>query len=319
MSTNEQRRIEAISAFQKACIEFGEDKTEENGNAMYAAKGELLLATLQPPAPEQPPTTVTCVEGPTFKKGMKIYAPGCMIDGYIVTQGAPLADADTLRQCAYPDSATPMAAKPDNLDIHSCSPFCDRPECVADRTEQQVCAGCLQPAYCRASGCVQPEQQAQAGELNTVWALKFPGDARVNLSTIFDTEADAIEYRKTCVTSGIQIVPLITLQSHREAIAKLEGEFCKDTGTFDIPSLESIGLSMPTPREYAAALRVRWQKKLDEAIAKRDAALVACVEALKHLAHNARASGAEMGLALVVSDDAITQANEAVGRKGGGV
>lgn len=47
-----------------------------------------------------------------------------------------------------------------------------------------------------------------------------------------------------------------------------------------------------------------------EAIAQHRAAMEESVEALRHLSQNARVSGAEMGLALVVAKDAITHANQ---------
>lgn len=53
-----------------------------------------------------------------------------------------------------------------------------------------------------------------------------------------------------------------------------------------------------------------------EAIAQHRAAMEESVEALRHLSQNARVSGAEMGLALVVAKDAITHANQVLGKEG---
>ena len=51
MNTNHDALREAVSAFRKACIEFGQDGTEETGNAMYAAQRDLL-STISQPMPE---------------------------------------------------------------------------------------------------------------------------------------------------------------------------------------------------------------------------------------------------------------------------
>ena len=56
----------------------------------------------------------------------------------------------------------------------------------------------------------QPEAGStqQAGEME-VFGLQWPGEDRINLSTVFDTEAEAWEYMQNrCDTPGIRIVRL---------------------------------------------------------------------------------------------------------------
>jgi len=40
------------------------------------------------------------------------------------------------------------------------------------------------------------------------YALKWPSDNRINLSTVYDTKDEAVIYAERCVTRGITIVPL---------------------------------------------------------------------------------------------------------------
>jgi hypothetical protein len=51
--------------------------------------------------------------------------------------------------------------------------------------------------------------QAPAGATLDVFGLQWPGEDRINLSTVFDTEAEALEYRDNrCDTPGILVVRL---------------------------------------------------------------------------------------------------------------
>lgn len=87
-------------------------------------------------------------------------------------------------------------------DIHLCSPFCKRPQCVADR---------------------EAEPQAQAGEPEVVaWAVyQLSGDhTGTVLHEIFFTEEDANRAASFLGEFWHGTETLITLQSHREAIAK---------------------------------------------------------------------------------------------------
>ena len=51
-----------------------------------------------------------------------------------------------------------------------------------------------------------PAKMASSAGEPEVWALVFPGDSRLNLSTIFDTEAEAREYVERC--GAAEVVPL---------------------------------------------------------------------------------------------------------------
>ena len=57
----------------------------------------------------------------------------------------------------------------------------------------------------------------QAGEME-VFGLQWPGEDRINLSTVFDTEAEALEYMQNrCDTPGIRIVRLSSNTSTAQA------------------------------------------------------------------------------------------------------
>lgn len=196
----------------------------------------------------------------------------------------PQAQSATLRQCTNPDSAGPEGAKP-----------CSYPDCKCP-TETP----CLQ-------GRAQPQAQGEP----EAWALKFPGDNRLNLSTVFDTEIEAREYRGTCVTAGIEIVPLITVQSHREA--------------FEAVRLANVEAKQMWDMLYAD------YKAQKEALAQHRSALKECVEALKLAMHwagpamerdmRSPSNSQWMVEKTQAQEDsiyaAITHANQVLGRKEG--
>lgn len=207
-----------------------------------------------------------------------------MISASPAAPAQPQAQSATLRQCTNPDSAGPEGAKP-----------CSYPDCKCP-TETP----CLQ-------GRAQPQAQGEP----EAWALKFPGDNRLNLSTVFDTEIEAREYRGTCVTAGIEIVPLITVQSHREA--------------FEAVRLANVEAKQMWDMLYAD------YKAQKEALAQHRSALKECVEALKLAMHwagpamerdmRSPSNSQWMVEKTQAQEDsiyaAITHANQVLGRKEG--
>tara|TARA_B100001250_G_C19777960_1_gene780474 strand:- start:1054 stop:1851 length:798 start_codon:yes stop_codon:yes gene_type:complete len=185
MNTNHDALREAVSAFRKACIEFGQDGTEETGNAMYAAQRDLL-STISQPMPEAAAQGWIPVDRQMPKSGQIVLAlqkwdhsgklgviraawvaakteessPESDIgeydeatDTYYDPEGwyeqishwdeisaAGVSGATIVAWMPLPDvlSASPAApAQPDpSADIHSCSQFCTRPGCVAQREPQ---------------------------------------------------------------------------------------------------------------------------------------------------------------------------------------
>lgn len=67
----------------------------------------------------------------------------------------------------------------------------------------------------------EPAAGEQAGAV--AYALQWPGEARLNLSTVFDTEAEASEYLARC-SPGVIVVPLFALAAPGAAIAAREQE-----------------------------------------------------------------------------------------------
>ena len=52
--------------------------------------------------------------------------------------------------------------------------------------------------------------EARAAQAQPVaWALQWPDDSRLNLSTVFDTQLEATDYRESC-SDGVVVVPLYT-------------------------------------------------------------------------------------------------------------
>lgn len=157
-----------------------------------------------------------------------------------------------------------VAPKAEPSDIHSCGLFCNRPECVAAR-----------------------EAQAQGEPEVVAWAM--PRSDGLVLDVICPDEHEA--------HAGDYTIPLITLQSHREAMKQL----------------------LEANASYAG--RERWWNdrmfELEQRLAKKDAALLACVEALKLaktiIMFNQRPTG-NVGAATI--DAAITHANQVL--EGGG-
>ena len=57
----------------------------------------------------------------------------------------------------------------------------------------------------------------QAGEME-VFVLQWPGEDRINLSTVFDTETEALEYMQNrCDTPGIRLVRFSSKAAHGPA------------------------------------------------------------------------------------------------------
>ena len=57
----------------------------------------------------------------------------------------------------------------------------------------------------------------QAGEME-VFVLQWPGEDRINLSTVFDTEAEALDYMQNrCDTPGIRLVRFSSKAAHGPA------------------------------------------------------------------------------------------------------
>ena len=62
-----------------------------------------------------------------------------------------------------------------------------------------------------------PPATQQAGEME-VFGLQWPGEDRINLSTVFDTEAEALEYMQNrCDTPGIRLVRFSSKASTAQA------------------------------------------------------------------------------------------------------
>lgn len=80
--------------------------------------------------------------------------------------------------------------------------------------QSAVCNGCFQPSHCRANGCVQPEPQAQAGEPEVVGYVDEFGNF----------ENSAKQWMEEECIRGVDWYAVITLQSHREAIAKKDAD-----------------------------------------------------------------------------------------------
>jgi len=64
-------------------------------------------------------------------------------------------------------------------------------------------------AQCAREALAAHEAEHQAGEA-VAYALLFPGDPRLCLSTVFDTYPEAINYAVTRVSGPVEIVPLFT-------------------------------------------------------------------------------------------------------------
>lgn len=111
--------------------------------------------------------------------------------------------------------------------------------------------------------------QAPAGETPDVFGLKWPGEDRINLSMVFDTEAEAAEYLENrCDTPGILVVRL-TAQ----------------------PALTAQAAPAPTHEQIAAYLEATGAYVTNDA--SREAAIANAVAA--HKAQAAPAAGAVAG------------------------
>ena len=70
-----------------------------------------------------------------------------------------------------------------------------------------------------------------------VWALQWPDDSRLNISTVFDTQLEATDYLKSC-SDGVVVVPLYAAPQPT-AQAQDDAEACADTRRLNF--LESRG------------------------------------------------------------------------------
>lgn len=151
-----------------------------------------------------------------------------------------------------------------------------------------------QVGYALRAALQQPEPQAQAEPEVVAWCVLEPW-----LTGKFEAQ-DC--FSDVALDANVGWVPLITLQSHREAMAKLEAANGQLFEQGQKMYARIAGLEHDTKIGAAALLEAY------EAITAKDAALKACVDALRSAApcHN------QCGTLRQQIDAAITQAQEAM-------
>jgi hypothetical protein len=100
-----------------------------------------------------------------------------------------------------------------------------------------------------------------------VWALRFPDDPRIGLSTMFDTELEATKWAEKCGYTSIIVVPLYdqpAAQSAAPAVqaVQVEAGYAADTEHLNCPHCNGSGHidDVPAAQSADAVDAKRWRE-----------------------------------------------------------